>query len=161
MKPFLVAACGNVMAGDDAFGPRVAEAFRVVAPDDVEVIDAGMKPLGLLDVIEGREGLIVVDAALPVDQVSLEELIVLDMLQQAVPPLVHDRALSSHGLAIADELMLAGALGVLPRRVHLVAAQIRSTNIGQPMSPHMTPLVDRACRRLLEIAEQWRASARI
>lgn len=159
MKAILVAACGNSMAGDDAFGPRVAEAFREVAPEYVEVVDVGMKPLGLMDLIEGRQGLIVVDAALPVDHIARDELIDLDMLQQTPPPLVHDRALSSHGLAIADELMLARALGLLPQRVHLLAAQIQSTNMGQPMNPHMISLVDRACRRLAEIAGQWRDSA--
>ena len=61
--PLLVAAFGNDMAADDAFGPLVAEALRAMAPAGVEVVNLGMRPAALLDHLAGRAALCVVDAA--------------------------------------------------------------------------------------------------
>ena len=47
--PILIAAYGNDMAGDDSFGPLVAEAVSAMALVGVEVVNLGMKPASLLD----------------------------------------------------------------------------------------------------------------
>jgi hydrogenase maturation protease len=52
--PILVAAYGNTMAADDAFGPLVAEAVRAMQLAGVEVIALGMQPASLLDHLAGR-----------------------------------------------------------------------------------------------------------
>ena len=61
--PILIAAYGNVMAADDAFGPLVAEAVRAKAIEGVEVVNLGMRPAGLLDHLPGHRAVCVVDAA--------------------------------------------------------------------------------------------------
>ena len=61
--PILVAAYGNDLAGDDAFGPLVAEAVRAKVLAGVEVVNLGMKPASLLVHLAGRRAVCVVDAA--------------------------------------------------------------------------------------------------
>jgi len=60
----LVLGLGNPLRGDDGVGPRlVEELIRRELPPDVEVLDGGAIGLGLLDLVEGRERVIIVDAA--------------------------------------------------------------------------------------------------
>lgn len=42
-KPILILGCGNILFGDDGFGPKVIEYLQnnYKIPDDIEVIDAG------------------------------------------------------------------------------------------------------------------------
>ena len=101
--PILVAAYGNEMAGDDSFGPRVAEAVRAMALAGVEVMNLGMKPASLLDHLAGRRAVCIVDAAC-CDGLPEGTLIDVDFLDADRPRLLHDSTLSTHGLSLADEL---------------------------------------------------------
>ena len=73
--PILVAACGtprNPWMKGDALGPLVAARLRQRRAekrpelrewvDRVEIVDLGMRPAGLLDVLPGHQALAVVDA---------------------------------------------------------------------------------------------------
>ena len=60
----LVIGLGNPLRGDDGVGPRLVEELaRREMPPGVQVLDGGAVGLGLLDLVEGRERVIVVDAA--------------------------------------------------------------------------------------------------
>ncbi|MEJ2504166.1 MAG: hydrogenase maturation protease [Gemmatimonadota bacterium] len=63
MTRVAVVGLGNVLVGDDAFGPYVVRQFdaRYDAGPDVEVADLGTPGLDLAPHIEGRTALIVVD----------------------------------------------------------------------------------------------------
>ncbi|MBU0704829.1 MAG: hydrogenase maturation protease [Chloroflexi bacterium] len=65
MKPsVLVLGLGNPLRGDDGVGCRVIEELmRRELPPDVELLDGGAIGLGLLDLLEGWERVILVDAA--------------------------------------------------------------------------------------------------
>jgi hydrogenase maturation protease len=157
VQPVLVAACGNRLAGDDGFGPSVARCLRALAPVGVDVIDLGMKPAGLLDHLADRAALIVVDAAQPLGEHPTAALIDLPFRSPERPPLLHDVALSSHGLSLAHELALADKLDLLPNHVHLIAAEAHVTQLGQPPSPQVMQLVEPAARRIVELAQAWLA----
>jgi hydrogenase maturation protease len=59
-----VLGVGNELMGDDGIGIRVVRALREqVLPDDVELIDAGVGGLNLLNVIERAEAILAIDAA--------------------------------------------------------------------------------------------------
>jgi Ni,Fe-hydrogenase maturation factor len=171
--PILVAAYGNELAADDAFGPLVAEALRTIASDGVEVVDLGMKPASLLDHLSGRRAVCVVDAARCEDvpagtliEAEFADVSLLPCSGRDCPPcsaadtagkparytLVHDAAMSSHGLAIADELGLARKLGICPREVRLVAAVALSVEIGRPISAMVRQQVPLAASRIAEWA---------
>lgn len=64
MKRTLILGLGNPLQGDDGMGCRIAETLqRQTLPDDVEVIDGGTPGIGLLNLFEGRQCVIIVDAA--------------------------------------------------------------------------------------------------
>ncbi len=64
MKRTLILGLGNPLQGDDGVGCYIAETLqRQTLPDDVEVIDGGTPGIGLLNLFEGRQCVIIVDAA--------------------------------------------------------------------------------------------------
>ena len=118
--PILIACCGNPMAGDDSFGHLVAEALRDDPPAGAEVVDLGMNPGSLLDYVEGRAALVLVDAA-HVPGMDCGRLIECDWRSASAPPLASGGAISSHGLSIIDQIKLADRLKLLPAVVKIVA----------------------------------------
>jgi hydrogenase maturation protease len=152
--PLLVAAFGNEMAADDAFGPLVVRTLRTMALAGVEVIDLGMKPAALLDCLAGRTAVCIVDAAMDEDSPA-GRLIETDFFDSHRPQLAHDRVLSSHGLSIAAQLELASGLGMLPDTIHLVAVIVGSTELGQPVTPAVKYQVPVAAKRVARWASGW------
>ncbi|MCU0502862.1 MAG: hydrogenase maturation protease [Anaerolineae bacterium] len=62
--PSLILGLGNPLQADDGVGCRVAEALAGRAlPPGVEVMDAGTPGVGLINLLEGRQRAIMVDAA--------------------------------------------------------------------------------------------------
>jgi hydrogenase maturation protease len=131
LQPILIAACGNTLAGDDAFGPLVARELAQQSLPGVEVVDLGMRPAGLIDHLPGRRAVILVDAAL-CPGAAPGVLLDMDFFAPNRPALCADRITSTHALSLAGQLELARALGMLPPVVRLVALEIQSAQVGSP-----------------------------
>ena len=154
--PVLVAACGNPLAADDAFGLAVADRLKRLSLDGVEVIELGMKPADLAHRLAGRRAAVIVDAAKGPD-LPPGELIELDFFDPGRPALLHDARLSSHNLSIVHELELARVLGCLPPVVRLVAAPALETQLGSPITASVQSLIPMAVARIVQLARQWNA----
>lgn len=64
MKRTLILGLGNLLQCDDGVGCRIAQELeRQALPDHVEVIDGGTPGVGLLNLLEGRTRVIIIDAA--------------------------------------------------------------------------------------------------
>ena len=131
VQPILVAACGNTLAGDDAFGPLVARELSQKALFGVEVIDLGMRPAGLIDHLPGRRAVILVDAAV-CPEAAPGALLDMDFFAPARPTLCAARIARTPALSLAGQLELARALGMLPAIVRLVALVVENTQVGRP-----------------------------
>ena len=60
----LIIGLGNPLRGDDGVGVRVAQILgNHTLPDGVEVLDGGTQGLGIVNLMEGRQRVILVDAA--------------------------------------------------------------------------------------------------
>jgi hydrogenase maturation protease len=132
VMPILVATCGNTLAGDDAFGPLVAQRLMAEKWAGVEVVDLGMRPGGLIDHLAGRKAVILVDAARCSGGGGGEEgeLVDWDFFAPGRPVLCADRVTSTHALSLAGQLELARALGMLPAVVRVVALVAQRTAVG-------------------------------
>ncbi|MCU0961069.1 MAG: hydrogenase maturation protease [Pirellulaceae bacterium] len=156
-SPILIAAYGNALAGDDAFGPLVAEALHAQACAEVEVVSLGMRPAALLDHLADRSALCVVDAAW-CDQQPAGTLLEMDFFAADRPELVYDRALSTHGLSVLAELQLARQLGLCPPQVRLVAVVAATAQVGCPPSAAVRQQVPVAVRRIADWARHVRCA---
>lgn len=69
VKQVLVLGVGNILLSDEGVGVWVIKKMQEVElPEDVELIDGGTAGLNLLNYIEGREKLIVIDCLIAEDK---------------------------------------------------------------------------------------------
>jgi hydrogenase maturation protease len=139
--PILVAAAGNPSAGDDSFGPRVAKELLRRRLAHVDVMNLEQDPSRLLELLSGRELLVIVDAI--AGEYGCGRIIECAW-DDAAAHLAHGLQLSSHGLSIADQIELARALGCLPAAVRFVGAIVSDFEVGHACSAGMPRLVKSA-----------------
>lgn len=124
----LVAGMGNVLRGDDGFGPAVIRAFEETdgVPAGVRAVEVGIGGIGLVhELMDGYDALVLVDA---VDRDGAPG--ALYLLEPTVPdvaalPGLQRRELASdmHQTAPGPALIIAQAVGALPPVVRLVGCQ--------------------------------------
>lgn len=145
----LVAGVGNVLRGDDGFGPAVTELLGNL-PEGVEVIETGIGGIALLqELMAGWEGLVLIDAldrGAPPGTVFVMEP---DVAEGVHVPDVH--------LANPDRvLMMAKAMGVLPERVVVVGCQVADVDyLGEGLSPEVQRALATAVARIEETVNAW------
>lgn len=109
MKPILILGLGNPLQGDDGIGCAVAEELlRRTLPDDVECIEAGTPGVGLVNLIQGRRRVILVDAA----KMGRTPGEVLRLTARDIESETAHRSVSLHSAGISDALALARALQI-------------------------------------------------
>jgi hydrogenase maturation protease len=140
--PTLVIGLGNPLRGDDGVGVRVVEALRArsLSPD-VEVIDGGTQGLGIIPLMEGRERLILIDAA----NISTAPGQFARFAPDDVRLPGNDRQLSVHSAGLREALQLAQALHVLPRDVIIFGVQPEQLDwdagLSQAVEANLPPLI--------------------
>jgi hydrogenase maturation protease len=151
MSRLLVAGVGNVLRGDDGFGPAVIAALGPL-PDGAEAIETGIGGVALLgELMAGCEGLVLVDAvdrgAPPGTVFELE------------PEVGEAEHVADVHLANPDRVLtMAKALGALPHRVRIVGCQPAETDeLGGGLSPEVERAVAPAVERVHRIIGAWRA----
>jgi hydrogenase maturation protease len=128
----LILGIGNLLLSDEGVG---VHAVRRLAerrlPPGVEVLDGGTSGADLVDHLEGRTKVIVIDAASgdgPPGTVYRCE--ARDLIEQ-------EGALSLHEFGLADSLHMAEQLGCAPRRVIVLGVQPATLEPGLELSPEV------------------------
>ncbi len=146
----LVAGVGNVLRGDDGFGPAVTRLLSDDMPDGVEVIETGIGGIALLqELMTGCDGLILVDA---VDQGEAPGTVI--FMRPDVPEAVH---VPDVHLANPDRVLsMAKTMGVLPERVIIVGCQVSSVDtLGEGLSPEVERALAIAVKKIKETVDGW------
>ena len=145
----LVACVGNVLRRDDGFGPAVADRLADLPPG-AAVVETGIGGVALLqELMEGYDGLVLVDAvehgATPGDVL----LITPEVGEAVHVPDVH--------LANPERVLtMAKAMGKLPGRVLIVGCQpADADDLGEGLTPPVERAVDRACSEIRRIVDEW------
>jgi hydrogenase maturation protease len=136
----LVLGVGNPICGDDGAGPALVARLRRKAPPGADVAESDGEISGLLAALEGRERVILVDAA----RGGRRPGAIARFEDGDHDPLASVRLGSTHALGLAEALMLGRALGRRPAQVIVYAIEGRSFRPGDGLSPE----VERAVRRV-------------
>jgi hydrogenase maturation protease len=147
-----VIGLGNVLLGDDGFGPCVVEHLRTHwdFPDTVVLIDGGTPGLGLVTLLAGCDDAILIDCvaapAAPGDLrgYGLEELLALPLFPRVSP----------HDPAVPEALGIARLSGDAPERVHLVGVVPGSVAASAELTPAVAAAVAPAAERVVAILAQ-------
>lgn len=144
---------GNVLMGDDALGPYVAEVLlaRCDLPAEVTVADLGTPGLDLAPYLAGMDALVLVDTVRATGAPGdIREYRLPDILRHPPPP-----RLSPHDPGVKESLLLASVLGEGPSEVLLIGVIPQGTATGIGLSrpvweavPIVVALVIAELRRL-------------
>ena len=154
-----VVGLGNVLMGDDAFGPWVVQVLLAehVFAEDVAVNDLGTPGLDLVPWVTNLEALILVDTVrseAPPGTIRLYRRD--DILKHPPQP-----RLSPHDPGLKEALLTAEFAGQAPREVLLVGAVPERTEMGVGLSPAVQGAVPPAALEVLrELERLGRAATR-
>jgi hydrogenase maturation protease len=142
--PHLVLGLGNELFSDEGVGVAAARRLAELGLPGVEVLDGGTLGLALLPELEGRDGLLLLDAlALPGAPPGEVAVLGGDQLPGA------QRLLASvHQLGVLEALAAAPLVGTAPARVAAVGMVPASLETGYGLTPlaaaHLEEMVARA-----------------
>jgi len=143
----VVIGCGNLERGDDGAGILVAQRLRELGVG--ARVHTG-EPLGLIDLWEYTNELILVDAA--VTGAPAGTIHAWDGRRSL---LVDKSPLSTHGLGVAEVIELARSLNRLPSRLQGYAIEGRCFDLGTRASGEIQGAVEEVVRRIFaRIAHQ-------
>ncbi|SDX91396.1 hydrogenase maturation protease [Modestobacter sp. DSM 44400] len=141
----LVAGIGNVLLGDDGFGPEVVRrlAGQHDFPEEVRIVDYGIRGLHLAyDLLDPWDGLILIDA-LP-DRGDPSRIVVLELGAEDVPA---GGQVDAHSMDPATVLASLAALGgKVPQITLLVGCQVTDVDERIGLTPPVEQAVDEAVR---------------
>ena len=146
----LVAGVGNVLRGDDGFGPAVARLLMGRLPAGVDVIETGIGGIALLqELMAGCAGLILIDA---VDRGAAPGTVFL--LEPDVPKGEH---VPDIHLANPDRVLtMAKTMGVLPERGRIVGCQPAEVDeLLESLAPVVQAALATAITRVEETGHAW------
>lgn len=151
MRPrrILVAGVGNVLRGDDGFGPAVTQLLGDL-PAGADVIETGIGGIALLqEIMAGCDGLILVDA---VDRGAAPGTVF--VLEPEVGEGVHQPDVH---LANPDRVLsMAKTMGFLPERVRIIGCQPEDMDeLCQGLSPVVQRALPYAVRKVEETVNAW------
>lgn len=145
----LVAGVGNVLRGDDGFGPAVANGLEDL-PEGATVIETGIGGVALIgELLDGYDGLILVDA---VDQGARPGEVVL--ITPEVGEAVH--VPDVHMANPERVLTVVKAMGKLPEKVLIVGCQpVDAESLGEGLSPEVERAVLTARSEIRKVLDAW------
>jgi hydrogenase maturation protease len=156
-RRILVAGVGNVLRGDDGFGPAVVRVLEAAGglPPGVRLVELGIGGIGLVhELMDGYDALVLVDAVdrggTPGSLYILEP----EVPDAAALPVAERCALAAdmHQAVPERALVMARAAGVLPPVVRLVGCQPAATeDFATTLSPPVLAAVPAAVETILTL----------
>jgi hydrogenase maturation protease len=142
-----VLGLGNVLMGDDAFGPYVIQVLeaRYSFPEDVTLLDAGTPGLDLVPYLSGVDALIVVDTVLSDDPPGTVKLYDREQLLKHAP----QPRLSPHDPSLKEALLTSEFSGDGPREVLLLGVIPQATELGVGLSPPVKAALETAAEAVV------------
>ncbi len=147
----LIGCVGNVLRGDDGFGPAVAERLTDL-PAGAEVVETGIGGIALLqELLAGCDGLVLIDA---VDRGAVPGTVFV-----IEPDVLEGEHVADVHLANPDRVLtMAKAMGALPERVLIVGCQPAEVDeLERGLSPPVARAVEVAAARVGEAVRGWLA----
>jgi hydrogenase maturation protease len=140
----VIIGVGNLLMGDEGLGVHVVEELnKRELPPGVEVIDGGTGGIVLLNLMEGADKVIIVDAVLGGKEPGEIYVLGVDRLVKGVV-----KFFSLHEMDLLSTLRIGKELGKLPPELVLVGVEPKNY---QEYSMDLTPEVKAVIPRVIEV----------
>jgi hydrogenase maturation protease len=151
---------GNVLWGDEGFGPRVVARMMEAGdlPPEVDLVDGGTQGLYLLPLVQDADRLIVFDAV-DFGRPAGEMVVLRDA---EIPAFFGQRPLSLHQTGFTDVLAAAELTGRRPRAITLIGVQYADIDTwGGGLSPAVAAAIDPAIATGRHELQSWRDASHV
>ena len=144
-SPVLVMGVGNMLRGDDGFGVAVLdEVGNRNLPGNVDLLDAGTSIIDLMEELNGRRKVVVIDAVRGGQTPgTLYRFSPEDVAAEAVP------ADSLHQVGLLETLRLAELVDCRPEQVVIIGAQPEDTSLKIGLTEAVAAAVPRAAEMVM------------
>jgi hydrogenase maturation protease len=144
-SPLLVMGVGNILRGDDGFGVAVLnEVGTRAVPANVDLLDAGTSIIDLMEELNGRRKVVVIDAVRGGQSPgTLYRFSPEDVAAEAVP------ADSLHQVGLLETLRLAELVDCRPEQVVIIGAQPEDTSLKIGLTEAVAAAVPRAVEMVM------------
>jgi hydrogenase maturation protease len=152
MNRSIVLGLGNILNRDEGLGVHAVRALEAhLGPAaGVEALDGGTIGLGLLNMVEECEHLLILDAA---DGRRAPGTLI--ELRRDEIPLYAGVKLSQHQITFQEVLGLANMRGRLPPHLHLIGVQPADMSLGLDLSPTVAATLPAVLGRARVILTGW------
>lgn len=130
--PTLVLGVGNLLMEDEGIGVHLVRALEAEYrfTPDIDLVDGGTAGLELIDKIDGREQVLILDAV----EFNMEPGEVVHLRNGQIRTQLEDK-MSLHHLGLTDVLSAAELLEIKPPKIHLIGIQPQSLETRITLSP--------------------------
>jgi hydrogenase maturation protease len=143
-KPVLILGVGNLLLKDEGVGVHVAQRLMAMdLPPDVEVLDGGTAGLDLLEAIEGRDKVVVVDTV----KAGKEPGTILCFAAEDLED-TSERRLSLHDMGLSDLMKIADILGVNKPQITIIGIQPKDMGTA---SLELSPEIEAQIPRVIDL----------
>ncbi len=149
MSATRIIGLGNLFAGDDAAGVLVVRQLQTFDIPGVEIIEAGMAGLTLLDLLEGANQAIVADAVHGIqEEGSIIRLEVPRDQNQIIRFSWDSLTSSTHTMGLSEVIALGATLGTLPPHLSIIGIELGHVSKGQPLSSKVLEATEQVAKTL-------------
>jgi hydrogenase maturation protease len=144
----LILGIGNLLLSDEGVGVHAVRALgKRKLPPGLETLDGGTSGADLVDHLDGRAKVIVIDAASGDGSPgTIYRCEAYDLIEQG-------GSLSLHEFGLADSLHMAERLGCAPQRVVVLGVQPATMEPGLELSPEVSAALPKVIQLALAEAE--------
>jgi hydrogenase maturation protease len=130
----IILGIGNILLKDEGVGVRVVEKLKsdFKFPSNIELIDGGTAGFGLIDLLEGAEHLIILDAVQGNDEPGS----IYRFKFEDMPPNI-SKKFSPHQIGIIETLTLKKMLGKIPDTTIIAIQPKDCINWGTELTPEI------------------------
>ena len=138
-----VIGVGNPLAGDDAVGTHIVHKLMDYPMPGVDLIDAGPAGLSLLELLEGTEKAIIIDAVCGKGQQGAVLRFAIPNDLKPMANLAWESAMpSTHLMGLGEAITLGFELGMLPPHLVIFGVELGQTKRGASFSVNVSRAVE-------------------
>ncbi len=130
MAALTVIGVGSRLRGDDAIGPMLIDSLSMLPDSQIELVDAGSDALGILEYLDGRDQVLIVDAC----SMGRKPGTLVEFDPSEIKAVLADDSLSLHGLGLAESIQMAESLQMLPKDLKIIGIEPESIQFNGELS---------------------------